>query len=797
MITIESFGRKKNVNNISVGGGGFANVATSNSELQTHYFWGQPYNGRQDVNGDITTDGNVSASNVYADNVQADALSAGTIDASYISGTTGVLTNINFNTAIGGNVHSQSAYTDYLNSDSAYTGYIEATSGKVTSISGQNLSYSAATANTLNSNDIICENLTVTKSAHFFELIIDKIKSAGGSLIMTSSDGFKTDKAERVMTDTIMFDVRRYDEYTERAWQNLATIGHTSTWTLLNTQYLLVSVGTKLKLIGTASDSGTLHEVILQITSKNGNNQVSCVTIKPSYVYKAYWKTSDGEKSIENMWKVNDQAICQTFNAATGTTYDTSNKYYWSLVTAVGTEAIDGEDYHYIALSEDTCDGTLLVEEGDEITQLGYRGTDDQARQSAIYIAAYNSIDTGVTAPLIAQYEGIDDFNLASHRKTWFAHNGNEVRGNLKITTASGDVDVNTAILQVTDEKITAAAEQILLDIKELLIDGDVTVNGLITNVSKHINQNDLTQSDAIVIDLIDNKNITIENIITNVTESLDNNQIVYLPYYDSMYDVPTKVIHSNPNVTAAEYGFNESGFTIQDSGITINVPKYEVEGTQIRITNSYVPTLNNWQNYEYIYQHASNEKTLYTQLLKSCVIVCADPRIFNYKNYVAANEVIFDTPYGVQTSATNVIEPSHSGAFLYKGIRARFLYLLPTQSVNLRSQIVNYADGRKVLNWNIENSDEFVPLTSAIGIEYGSHYEVRWDYDSHINGTTWQTVYTQTNDVILGHPAINADSLSSYDNAVYPVIKVTNNTIATNGLVPYVRGYNLLRDQL
>jgi hypothetical protein len=106
-------------------------------------------------------------------------------------------------------------------------------------------------------------------------------------------------------------------------------------------------------------------------------------------------------------------------------------------VTAVGTENIEDEDYHFIEISAFIKDGIVNPEEGDEIAMLGYRGTDDEARQSAIYIAAYNSIDPTLVAPLIAHYKGINDFNLKNHKHTWFAANGNTIQGNLFVE--SGD----------------------------------------------------------------------------------------------------------------------------------------------------------------------------------------------------------------------------------------------------------------------------------------------------------------------------------------------------------------------
>lgn len=91
--------------------------------------------------------------------------------------------------------------------------------------------------------------------------------------------------------------------------------------------------------------------------------------------------------------------------------------------------------------------------EGDNIVQLGYRSPyndpDDDPelnenskfnRQNAIIISAYNTIDKGgrdssnnvikpILPPSYAQYRGIDDFNLFTHRHTFMDANGATFRG--------------------------------------------------------------------------------------------------------------------------------------------------------------------------------------------------------------------------------------------------------------------------------------------------------------------------------------------------------------------------------
>lgn len=184
-----------------------------------------------------------------------------------------------------------------------------------------------------------------------------------------------------------------------------------------------------------------------QVILTAANATLDDVAELPNGNYRCYFKAKDATNAqIANQFIVNDQAICQTFNVASGVSYNVSNKYYWRLVEGKGKaiRTIDGMEVecHYIDLSDTTKDGTGIPAKGDKIAQLGYRGTDDTPRQSAIIISAYQSVDTGITPPYYAQYRGIDDFALATHRYTWFAANGNQIRGDLKIETGASVDDL-------------------------------------------------------------------------------------------------------------------------------------------------------------------------------------------------------------------------------------------------------------------------------------------------------------------------------------------------------------------
>ena len=112
-------------------------------------------------------------------------------------------------------------------------------------------------------------------------------------------------------------------------------------------------------------------------------------------------------------------------------------------------------------------DGELygVVEEGDSVAMLGYRGTNDAARQSALYISAYSSLDTGLTAPLLAQYRGIDDFDLASHRKSYWDATSARFVGDFEVVSGSdAEIWINGLISSATSG-INADITQIQADL--------------------------------------------------------------------------------------------------------------------------------------------------------------------------------------------------------------------------------------------------------------------------------------------------------------------------------------------
>lgn len=178
--------------------------------------------------------------------------------------------------------------------------------------------------------------------------------------------------------------------------------------------------------------------------------------------YMLFWSAKDDEgRTTYNNWLIGDQALCQSFNkASVGTTYNVSNVYWWALVIDCGTDTTTNQ--HWIEISKTTYDGTISLESGLEVVMLGHRQQEgetlDEDRQNAIYISAYNSLDSTLDAPFLCYYKGIDDFNLSNHKYTYFASNGNLIVGNLVVESNNTSVedlidDLNknsTFVIQIT-----------------------------------------------------------------------------------------------------------------------------------------------------------------------------------------------------------------------------------------------------------------------------------------------------------------------------------------------------------
>lgn len=194
----------------------------------------------------------------------------------------------------------------------------------------------------------------------------------------------------------------------------------------------------------------TAEEIEIQKTGHIGGklmqtsaSMICCKVETLTSVYRCYMllEDADGNK-IYNQFKVNDQALVETFNLTKQSDGKIGNHFLWRLVTAVGDD--------YIDLSKSVCASQSDAPRvGDHIVQLGYRGTDDLSRQTAIIMAG-----AGEGSPYYKQYTGIDSFTLPEE-DTRLKPGDNKVSGKLVIESGSSGYN------NLTDKPdITAAIDE-------------------------------------------------------------------------------------------------------------------------------------------------------------------------------------------------------------------------------------------------------------------------------------------------------------------------------------------------
>jgi len=136
--------------------------------------------------------------------------------------------------------------------------------------------------------------------------------------------------------------------------------------------------------------------------------------------WKCYLLADDGTTATTNMWEVDDQVKCETFNIAPGVYENVSNKYYWRRVTEVSTEnevitdgngnvLYDGKKYAWIVISaSDMAINSDVPAAGDTIVLEGNRTKTD--RMNFVIKETW-----GDDAPREVGYTGIDSYNLDGH----------------------------------------------------------------------------------------------------------------------------------------------------------------------------------------------------------------------------------------------------------------------------------------------------------------------------------------------------------------------------------------------
>lgn len=146
-------------------------------------------------------------------------------------------------------------------------------------------------------------------------------------------------------------------------------------------------------------------------------------------VYRCYFNTTDGEKTIYNEFAIDDLAQCREFNVKSNISQQVANQYYWRRVVGVGDD--------YIDLSIADCDvGSLEPKAGDTIVTIGNKT--DTNRQHVIFLSSYDD-----DAPCFKLYSGINSYSMLNKEVTVISPNAdkNVFTGKVVIKPGSSGFD--------------------------------------------------------------------------------------------------------------------------------------------------------------------------------------------------------------------------------------------------------------------------------------------------------------------------------------------------------------------
>ena len=494
------------------GSNGIVTLTTGNREgkgypeLEAHYLWGQFFNGKQDVNGDITTDGNV--------NFHGNLNFLGEYDSD-----DDLRGNLNIGNVNANNGHFKEMNTDLLKAAEAYI-----------------------------------NNLTVTGSAHFFELIIDKIRSVGGAIMLTPGDGFElwgynlsgenninlwwvcddvkgakynhwkvNDQALCKSFDDSVLGESTYIE-NKNWWAKVVAVNEAPTWCVkLGTDKYNPDLVTSLP---NNTYYNNTHSYLRKTDFTESSDYVYVEkTNRANWISnEEYFNLNDSDKSKYEYSQLyihqnEDGSVIQITKLQYENTdpintdllvYDNKEKS-WRLLRDFC--KADCKSCFSITIDKTKCspDSTFSVgegsyksyvfQEGDNIVMLGNQT--DENRQNAIYLNAGgqgDSLDTDIRPPFFAQYKGINNFDLKSHRLTWFSGGwvgaqgtqgyANNIQGNLKIATgesveeyvgseiiAQSDAITMRVKSDISEAGITIHDDEIILDADKTTVTGTLQLN--------------------------------------------------------------------------------------------------------------------------------------------------------------------------------------------------------------------------------------------------------------------------------------------------------------------------------
>ena len=148
--------------------------------------------------------------------------------------------------------------------------------------------------------------------------------------------------------------------------------------------------------------------------------------------WKCYLLADDGSTATQNLWRVKDQARCQSFNILEGKHEGVSNKSYWRLVAEVSTQPVaikaadgtalyGGRLFDWVTLSATDCmAGSDTPAAGDTIVLDG--ASEDTTRQGVLMLES-----TGNGTPRIVGLRGVNSYTHEGKEIFVFSPNGSKI----------------------------------------------------------------------------------------------------------------------------------------------------------------------------------------------------------------------------------------------------------------------------------------------------------------------------------------------------------------------------------
>ena len=360
----------------------------------------------------------------------------------------------------------------------------------------------------------------------------------------------------------------------------------------------------------------------------------------PNY-FRCYFKANDGKKQIYQEFEKDDQIICQTFNASVGTSYNVSNTYYWRLCVGVSdsTITIGDEDFFYVDLSKTDKDkySVSAPRSGDNIVQLGNRTKED--RQAAIIISAYNDgyLDPEIKAPSLAQYQGINDYTLKTHRLNVISKGLNQFKG-AYLNNAGKNLDTKIDDLSTTVTDKTSDITQTIDGIKTRVSNTETSIS----NVTKTVSDNKTATDKAIA---------STNSTVTTLTQTVKNNYSTLDQKADS---ISSRVSANTKSITTVTKTVSDNK-TATDKAISDNKAATD---KAIANTNSTITTLTKTvkDNYSTLDQKADGIKATVSENTKS--ITTVSKKVDD--NKAATDEAIANTNNTI-TALTQTVKNNYS----------------------------------------------------------------------------------------------------------------------------------------